>query len=45
VPPEGAAREQRRRDVLAGGYRLREGRELTIVAMGAVIAEALEAGR
>jgi pyruvate dehydrogenase E1 component len=29
--------------VLAGGYRLREGRDVTIVAIGAVVPEALEA--
>jgi pyruvate dehydrogenase E1 component len=33
----------RRRDVLAGGYRLREGDGLTIVAVGALVPEALEA--
>ena len=43
VPPEGAEREQRRADVLAGGYRLREGERVTIVAVGAVVPEALEA--
>jgi pyruvate dehydrogenase E1 component len=43
VAADGAARAERRRDVLAGGYRLREGRDLTIVAMGAVVPEALEA--
>ena len=31
------------RDVLAGGYRLREGERVTIVAVGAVVPEALEA--
>jgi len=43
VPPEGAERDQRRADVLAGGYRLREGQDVTIVAVGAVVPEALEA--
>jgi pyruvate dehydrogenase E1 component len=36
-------REARRRDVLAGGYRLREGDGVTIVAVGALVPEALEA--
>jgi pyruvate dehydrogenase E1 component len=35
--------EARRRDVLAGGYRLREGDGVTIVAVGALVPEALEA--
>jgi pyruvate dehydrogenase E1 component len=43
VPDDDAAREQRRRDVLAGGYRLRAGESVTIVAVGAVVPEALEA--
>ncbi|MEA2256440.1 MAG: pyruvate dehydrogenase component [Solirubrobacteraceae bacterium] len=43
VPDDPAAREARRRDVLAGGYRLREGGGVTIVAVGAVVPEALEA--
>jgi pyruvate dehydrogenase E1 component len=54
VPEDPAQREQRRRDVLAGGYRLREthsahglsdtgGDGLTIVAVGALVPEALEA--
>jgi pyruvate dehydrogenase E1 component len=36
-------REARRRDVLAGGYRLRSGDGVTIVAVGALVPEALEA--
>jgi pyruvate dehydrogenase E1 component len=36
-------REARRRDVLAGGYRLRDGEGVTIVAVGALVPEALEA--
>jgi pyruvate dehydrogenase E1 component len=43
VPAEGAEREQRRADVLAGGYRLRAGGGVTIVAVGAVVPEALAA--
>jgi pyruvate dehydrogenase E1 component len=43
VPEDAAAREQRRRDVLAGGYRLRDGDRVTIVAVGALVPEALEA--
>jgi pyruvate dehydrogenase E1 component len=46
VPAEGPEREQRRADVLAGGYRLREGPthpDVTIVAVGAMVPEALEA--
>jgi len=43
VPEDGAAREERRRDVLGGGYRLRAGDGVTIVAVGAVVPEALEA--
>jgi pyruvate dehydrogenase E1 component len=43
VPDDPAAREQRRLDVLAGGYRLREGDGVTIVAVGALVPEALEA--
>ena len=39
----GTQDEQRRRDVLAGAYRLREGRDLTIAAVGAVVPEALAA--
>jgi pyruvate dehydrogenase E1 component len=41
--PDAAARDERRRDVLAGGYRLREGDGVTIVAVGALVPEALEA--
>jgi pyruvate dehydrogenase E1 component len=36
-------REQRRRDVLAGAYRLRSGNDVDIVAVGAVVPEALAA--
>jgi pyruvate dehydrogenase E1 component len=43
MPSDDAEREQRRADVLAGGYRLRAGRDVTIVALGAVVPEALEA--
>jgi pyruvate dehydrogenase E1 component len=44
LPEKGEARESRRRDVLAGGYRLRGGRApLTLVAVGALVPEALEA--
>ncbi|HEY7620360.1 MAG TPA: pyruvate dehydrogenase [Solirubrobacteraceae bacterium] len=43
LPDDLDARERRRRDVLAGGYRLREGDGVTIVAVGAVVPEALEA--
>jgi pyruvate dehydrogenase E1 component len=43
VPDDPAARQERRRDVLAGGYRLREGDGVTIVAVGAVMPEALQA--
>ncbi len=43
VPEDPEARAARRRDVLAGGYRLREGGDVTIVAVGAVVPEALEA--
>jgi pyruvate dehydrogenase E1 component len=47
VPEDGAARELRRAQVLRGGYRLREdgGRApaVTIVAMGAIVPEALAA--
>jgi pyruvate dehydrogenase E1 component len=48
VPEDAAAREQRRRDVLAGGYRIAERSQppqVTIVAMGKVVAEALAAAR
>jgi pyruvate dehydrogenase E1 component len=43
VPDDPAGRQERRRDVLAGGYRLREGDRVTIVAVGAVVPEALQA--
>ena len=38
-----ADREARRRDVLAGAYRLRDGGDVTIAAAGAVVPEALAA--
>jgi pyruvate dehydrogenase E1 component len=53
VPEDPAAREQRRRQVLAGGYRLREARRtpaVTLLGMGAIMpavlaaAEELEGG-
>ncbi|QRE79500.1 pyruvate dehydrogenase [Rhodococcus ruber] len=45
VPTDPAARERRRRQVVAGGYpiRRREGAQVTIVAMGAMLTEALAA--
>ncbi|MGB7239888.1 MAG: pyruvate dehydrogenase [Rhodococcus sp. (in: high G+C Gram-positive bacteria)] len=45
VPSDPAARERRRRQVVAGGYPLvrREGATVTIAAMGSVITEALDA--
>jgi pyruvate dehydrogenase E1 component len=43
LPDDADAHEQRRLDVLAGGYRLREGDGVTIVAVGALVPEALEA--
>jgi pyruvate dehydrogenase E1 component len=45
VPADPAARERRRRQAVAGGYPLirRDGAVVTIVAMGAMITEALEA--
>lgn len=45
VPTDPAARERRRRQVVAGGYVLRRNQvaRLTIAAMGAVIPEALDA--
>jgi pyruvate dehydrogenase E1 component len=45
VPPESKAREQRRQEAIAGGYRLREGQtpELTLVGVGAVMTEVLAA--
>jgi pyruvate dehydrogenase E1 component len=46
LPAEGAARERRRRSVLAGGYRLRECEEIPrvcLVGMGAVMPEVLSA--
>lgn len=45
--PDGAGREDRRQDVLAGGYRLRTAPDrprITLVGVGAVIAEVLAAG-
>ena len=46
LPPAGDAREQRRRDVLAGGYRLSGGAEapdVAIAVVGALVPEAMEA--
>ncbi|WP_028932715.1 transketolase-like TK C-terminal-containing protein [Pseudonocardia spinosispora] len=45
VPTDPAARERRRRQVVAGGYplRRRDGAVLTVVAMGAMVTEALDA--
>ena len=45
VPTDPAARERRRRQVVAGGYPLRrsENAQVTVVAMGALIPEALAA--
>ncbi len=45
VPADPAARERRRRQVVAGGYPLRRGgdAQVTIVAMGALVPEALSA--
>jgi pyruvate dehydrogenase E1 component len=46
VPGDAAARAQRRRDVLAGGYRLRDGGarpDVTVAVVGALVPEALEA--
>jgi len=45
VPVDPAARERRRRQVVAGGYALRraESPDVTVVAMGAVVTEALSA--
>ncbi|WP_255310806.1 transketolase-like TK C-terminal-containing protein [Streptomyces viridosporus] len=45
IPQEAAARERRRRQVLAGGYRLRTapGARVAIVAMGAMVTEAVTA--
>ncbi|WP_063130982.1 transketolase-like TK C-terminal-containing protein [Nocardia fusca] len=47
VPADPAARERRRRQVVAGGYPLvrRVGAQLTIVAMGALMPEALAAAQ
>ncbi|MBY6410287.1 pyruvate dehydrogenase [Rhodococcus sp. BP-252] len=47
VPADPAARERRRRQVVAGGYPLirREGAVVTIAAMGATMTEALEAAQ
>jgi pyruvate dehydrogenase E1 component len=43
LPDDNDAREQRRRDVLAGAYRLRAGDDVTLVATGAVVPEAVAA--
>jgi pyruvate dehydrogenase E1 component len=43
LPDEPAALEARRRDALAGGYRLRAGQRVTIVVVGALVPEALAA--
>jgi pyruvate dehydrogenase E1 component len=43
LPADAAAREERRRDVLAGAYRLRDGQDVTIAAAGAVVPEAVAA--
>ncbi|AMO63856.1 pyruvate dehydrogenase E1 component AceE_1 [Mycolicibacterium phlei] len=45
VPTDSAARERRRRQVVAGGYPLirRDGARVTIAAMGAAVVEAIEA--
>ncbi|SJN16070.1 Pyruvate dehydrogenase E1 component [Microbacterium esteraromaticum] len=45
IPADPAARERRRRQVVAGGYRLRSAQHpvVTIVAMGAVVPDALDA--
>ena len=45
VPTSAAAREERRRHALAGGYRLREaaGARITIVAVGVMVVEACQA--
>src|ERR1019366_4517111 len=45
VPPDPAARERRRRQVVAGAYPLRhtERPKVTIAAMGAIVPEALAA--
>jgi pyruvate dehydrogenase E1 component len=46
VPQDAGARERRRRQALAGGYRLRTAErapQVTLVAMGVVVVEALEA--
>ncbi|MGW2247603.1 MULTISPECIES: transketolase-like TK C-terminal-containing protein [Streptomyces] len=45
IPQEAAARERRRRQVVAGGYRLRTepGARVAIVAMGAMVTEAVKA--
>lgn len=47
VPEDPAARERRRRQVIAGGYSLirREAPIVTIVAVGAMVTEALEASQ
>lgn len=45
IPSDPAARERRRRQVVAGGYRLRTAQRpvVTIVAMGAMVPDALDA--
>ena len=46
LPSDSAGREQRRRDVLAGGYRLRTadgGPDVALAVVGALVPEALEA--
>jgi pyruvate dehydrogenase E1 component len=43
VPEDEAGRAARRADVLSGGYVLRPGRDVTIVAAGALVPEALAA--
>src|SRR5206468_4051512 len=43
VPEDDAGRARRRGDVLAGGYVLRPGRDVTIVAVGAIVPDALAA--
>ena len=43
LPEDDASRAARRADVLAGGYVLRRGRDVTIVAVGALVPEALAA--
>jgi pyruvate dehydrogenase E1 component len=43
IPEDTTQREQRRRDVLAGAYRLAQGADVTLVATGAVVPEAVAA--